>query len=127
MTEGFEAEVLAALAGLKAGQDELRADVRDVRSDLGGLREEVGGLREDVHRIDAALGMLRAEVRGVREDLADLRGEVVVATTLAAGAEARADATRDLLREVIKTQAAHGRRIGKIEDRERDRGGAKDE
>ena len=120
MPDGFEAEVLAALTGLKADMSGLKADMSGLKADVSGLREDVGGLREDVHRIDAALGMLRAEVGEVRQELADLRSEVVVTTTLAAGAEARADATRDLLREVIKTQAAHGRRIGRLEDRGRE-------
>ena len=106
MPEGFEAEVLTALKGLREGQNALRA--------------EVAGLREDVHRIDAALALVRADVAAAREELGDLRGEVVVATTLAAGAETRADATRELLREVIKTQAAHGRRLGRLEERGRE-------
>ena len=76
MPEGFEVEVLAALRELTEGQ----------------------------HRIEAALGMVRADVAALRAEVSDVRDELVVTTTIAASAEDRADATRALLRQVVKAQ-----------------------
>lgn len=100
MPDGFEAEVLAALR-------ELRAEVRD--------------LTEGQHRIEAALGMVRADVTALRAEVADIRDELVVTTTIAASAEDRADATRALLRTVVKAQQGMGRRLAELEKRDRER------
>ena len=93
MADGFEAEVLAA------------------------LRE----LTEGVHRVEAALGMVRADVAALRGEVADIRDELVVTTTIATSAEDRADATRALLRTVVKAQQGMGRRLAELEKRDRDR------
>src|SRR3954447_6803200 len=89
MAEGFEAEVLAALRELTEGQ----------------------------HRIEAALGMVRADVNALVAEVADIRDELLVTTTITASAEDRADATRALLRTVVKAQQGMGRRLAELERR----------
>jgi hypothetical protein len=94
MAEGFEAEVLAALRELTEGQ----------------------------HRIEAALGMVRADVNALVAEVADIRDELLVTATITASAEDRADATRALLRTVVKAQQGMGRRLAELERRDRERG-----
>src|SRR3954454_11535278 len=98
MPDGFETEVLAALRELRAGQNELR---------------------EGQHRIEPALALVRQDL-GARIDR--LRDDLMVTTTIAAGAEERADGTRTIVRDLLKGQHELRRRVEKLEERDRDRG-----
>ena len=69
--EGRMEEQAIALRDLKAGQQELRAEVRsDIAEVRAGLQELRAEVRSDIAEVRAGLQELRAEVRS---DIADVR------------------------------------------------------
>jgi chromosome segregation ATPase len=122
MPDGFEAEILAALRDLRAEVSDLRAGKEATRAEVAGLRAEVRETTETGHRVEHALALVREDVAGLTREVAGLREDVLVATSLATGAEERVEDARAILRTVLKGQQELRHRVARLEDRDRERG-----
>ena len=65
-TRAFQKRVLDELIALRAGQSDLRNDVRELRSDVTELRSDVTELRSNVTQLRSEVTQLRAEVTELR-------------------------------------------------------------
>lgn len=87
MDESTKGEILAAIldlrdhfegrfATLKAGQDEMRADIEVLKRDVAGLKSDVAGLKDDVAGLKDDVAGLKSDVATLKSDVATLKGDV---------------------------------------------------
>lgn len=121
MDESTKGEILAAIldlrdhfegrfATLKAGQDEMRADIEVLKRDVAGLKSDVAGLKDDVAGLKSDVATLKSDVATLKGDVASLRSEladfkVEVRTELKV-LSARLDEQRYTLNALIPTRIA---------------------